>query len=157
MGYLELARQLIAQAGPDFVHQRKRDDANALVKGFMTQRTDFATTLHHLRNTDLPTTYLTLPSPGPLYGFLRKLGVSSQEASRITTEERFHYQIANQAGLPSRILVKFTRNESGDIQINVYLSYSLPQSLTEAQARQLIHAISLAPPDPSPDDLAKLG
>ena len=104
-----------------------------------------------------------LPSPGPLYGLLRKLGIDIETCKRVAYEERDHYAAARSLGLKTRISIEFTRKTASELLegeisqtfVHVYLHYTLPPDANPDQARRMIETISLAPRHPSPDDLAK--
>jgi len=100
---------------------------------------------------------IILPWPGPLYGFLRKIGIDKEKAKRIVEEERGHYQVAREKGLETKIVVEILSGGSfGNVrgcQIRVSLAYLIPEGIDEDRLREAIRDISLAVERPSPDDL----
>ena len=135
---------------------------NELVRDFMLGNIDFTSLKQGLLHLGQDVDAIVLPSPGPLYGLLRELGVNIDKAKERTAEEKAHYLATKEAGLNSRILIVFSGesdNSSSGIKkgsMDVFLAYQIPDEMREEEVRSAIQKISLAPESPSADDLAKL-
>lgn len=111
----------------------------------------------------VPDWAISLPYPGPLYGLLRRIGVNQKETRKITYEERAHYDIARKAGIFNGVHIEFVESDCGKLEesalcgeMNVFISYYIPQDEDPQKVRAIIRDILLAPSEPSEDDLAKL-
>lgn len=135
---------------------------NELVRDFMLGNIDVTSLKQGLLHLGQDENAIVLPSPGPLYGLLRELGVDIDKAKKRTAEEKAHYLAAKEVGLNSRVLIVFSEesvNSTSGIKkgnMDVFLAYQIPDEMEEEEVRSAIQKISLAPESPSADDLAKL-
>lgn len=135
---------------------------NELVREFLLGDVDFTSLKQGLLHLGQDENAIVLPSPGPLYGLLRELGVDIDKAKERTAEEKAHYLATKEAGLNSRVLIVFSEesvNSTSGIKkgsMDVFLAYQIPDEMEEKEVRSAIQKISLAPEFPSADDLAKL-
>lgn len=103
---------------------------------------------------------LTLPYPGPLYGFLRKIGVPQADARRIDDEETAHFQrLAQLGGKPHiEIAVLAELNENGEpidnsreLAVTVICSLA-GLTLATGELMKAIKSVHLAGDDVNPFD-----
>lgn len=142
------------------------DSSTSLEQAFLAGKLsleEFLSARHSLSETN---GIITLPSPGPLYGLLRRLGLDITTCKIITYEERDHLAVAREQGVTNtQIKIVISRGEepvSQDptfpraVSIQVSLNYSLPKGISDARAREIMTKILLAPSSPSKSDLAKI-
>ena len=99
---------------------------------------------------------LELHYPGPLYGLLRKANLSQTDARSLADEERAHYFSAVENDAHDPYFVLYVAEENGKRFVNVFLSYQPDFTESDEKIKQSIFNISMAPYDPSIDDLAKI-
>lgn len=134
-----------------------------LTRRFLAKEIDLEDYRTQQERLSIPEWVVTLPFPGPLYGLLRKIGLDKEGSKQITYEERKHYDTAQKAGVYDKVHIEFVGDEcSGPNEdttcgeMNVFISFNIPEDLPPNKVREIIRDILLAPPHPSDDDLAKL-
>lgn len=162
MSLVELARQRARNPLSHEEVRKEQEQINQLVRQFCAGEINLRKlreglfALQGLRETSS----VVLNYGGPLYGLLRRLGLDKETARLLADEERAHLQAAERAGLTPRIIFEFSQcpDEEGILKqfLNIFVSYQIPEEIGEEQLRQAIREISLAPQEPSEDDLAKL-
>lgn len=139
----------------------KQNEINGLVRAFMNREIDIVAFREQLiqlhENDDM---FVVLTHPGPVLGFLLKLGLDPESATNLAEEERAHYRVAQEQGLSPKIIFSFSQREIVEeptgMFLNAFVSYEIPDRLDPDTLRYAIRTISLAPENPSQDDLAKL-
>jgi len=102
---------------------------------------------------------ITLDYPGPVAGFLLRvglgLGLRYDDLMETARHERAHYYVAREAGLNPRFGFVFTVDRSNGgcvVRMRAFVEISAGPTLTPENLAE----VCLAPDDPSSSDLAKL-
>lgn len=158
LGIVESLRQALAEPQELVYVEELQNRQNALVRSFMVGELDvdtFRRQLLEINEESLgQTTTFSLDYPGPLYGILRRLGADQNTAQSIAEEERAHYSEAIRQGLQARIKIVVAKGNAS--RLSCYVSYQVPEDIETDDLREKIKAVTLAPAEPSEDDLAKL-
>ncbi len=159
MGWVEQAWKHAKNAPSDSLIEKLETERNTVIRSFTSKDIEIKELKAGLEPIEqvLEKYEFHLPWPGPLNGLLMDFKVDKKERDRISYEERGHCVTARKEGVYDDVRLTFTTDdESGTLIVRARIAYDIPDDVSDDEMRRKIEKISLAIPQPSPDDLAKL-
>lgn len=160
MGYIEHARKIIEHPALKEDVEEERKEKNNLYRLCFSEEISLVELRTQLSSVEERSSESTIELPwiGPLYGLLRKIGISRENVKEIVIEEKDHYFSAQTEGIQINgvDLIFFQDSKTGINYVQPFLSFNIPEGLSDQETRNKLKRFFLAPEDPSPDDLAKI-
>ena len=160
MGYVERAHDIIENPASKENLLKEREEKNELYRQFFSEEISLVELRTQLSFVEERTSEskIGLPWIGPLYGLLRKIGIPQEEVKEVVVEEKEHYISAQIEGIQINgvDLIFFQDSETGKNYVKPFLSFNIPEGLSDKKTREVLKRFFLAPENPSEDDLAKI-
>jgi len=135
---------------------KRQQLANELVRQFYAGKIDLATLAKSLPKRE-EEKEIIIEFAGPVYGFLRRIGLDRENAKNLAQEERAHFFKAREYGLNPYFVFEISQDIDQNGQkrhyFNSFVFFEIPQNVDPQKAKQIMSEIFSAPGFFSVDNL----